>query len=179
MDKVSQVLYARTAANPPGPLRTFASKTHGQPATLLRCMKRVLAFFLLTLVATAVRSDPLPELYAPEGTLLLEHLASAPFPHPQRAHGHEYEGKIYDAAGHYSDNTVAIFIPRGFSQNGRVDFVVHFHGWKNHVEAVLRHYQLIEQFVASRRNAVLVRSGSHNGRPAAQSTRSDAQRSCT
>jgi len=46
--------------------------------------------------------------------------------------------------------------PKGFSKNGRVDFVVHFHGWKNHVEAVLRHYQLIEQLMASRRNAVLV-----------------------
>lgn len=119
-------------------------------------MKRVLAFVLPVLVATAVRSDPLPELYAPQGTLLLEHLASAPFPHPQRANGHEYDGKLYDAAAHYSDDTVAIFIPKGFSQNGRVDVVVHFHGWKNHVESVLRHYQLIEQLVASRRNAVLV-----------------------
>jgi hypothetical protein len=119
-------------------------------------MKRVLVFVLPVLVATAVRSDPLPELYATQGTLLLEHLASAPFPHPQRANGHEYDGKLYDAAAHYSDDTVAIFIPKGFSQNGRVDFVVHFHGWKNHVESVLRHYQLIEQLVASRCNAVLV-----------------------
>jgi hypothetical protein len=124
--------------------------------TFLRSMKRVLAIVFPVLVATAVRCDPLPELYAPQGTLLVEHLASAPFPHPQRAHGHEYEGKLYDAAAHYSDDTVAIFIPKGFSQKGRVDFVVHFHGWKNHVEAVLRHYQLIEQLVASRRNALLV-----------------------
>src|SRR5215469_7605725 len=119
-------------------------------------MKRVLVFVFPLLVATAVRSEPLPALYAPQGTLLLEHLVSAPFPHPQRANGHEYDGKLYDAAAHYSDDTVAVFIPKGFSQNGRVDFVVHFHGWKNRVEAVLRHYQLIEQLVASRRNAVLV-----------------------
>src|SRR5215469_14103254 len=119
-------------------------------------MKRVLVFVFPLLVATAVRSEPLPQLYERQGTLLLEHLASAPFPHPQRAHGHEYDHKLYDAAAHYSDDTVAIFIPKGFSQNGRVDFVVHCHGWKNHVEAVLRHYQLIEQLVASRRNAVLV-----------------------
>jgi hypothetical protein len=122
----------------------------------MRSMKRVLAIVLPVLVATAVRSEPLPQLYATQGTLLLEHLESAPFPHPQRANGHEYDGKFYDVAGHYSNDTVAIFIPKGFSQNGRVDFVVHFHGWKNHVEAVLRHYQLIEQLVASRRNAVLV-----------------------
>jgi hypothetical protein len=119
-------------------------------------MKRVLVFVLPLLVAVAVRSAPLPESYEHQGTLLLEHLAAAPFPHPQRDHGHEYDGKLYDAAAHYSDDTVAIFIPKDFSQNGRVDFVVHFHGWRNHVEAVLRHYQLIEQLVASRRNAVLV-----------------------
>ena len=129
---------------------------HGHPATLLRTMKRVLVFVCPLLAATAVQSEPLPELYKHQGTLLLEHLASAPFPHPQRAQGHEYDGKLYDAAAHYSDDTVAIFIPKGFSQNGRVDFVVHFHGWKNHVEAVLRHYQLIDQLLASRRNAVLV-----------------------
>ena len=119
-------------------------------------MKRVLVFVFSLLATAAVRSEPLPELYQQQGTLLLEHLASAPFPHPSRGQGHEYDGKLYDAAAHYSDDTVAIFIPKGFSQNGRVDFVVHFHGWKNHVEAVLRHYQLIEQLVASRRNAVLV-----------------------
>jgi hypothetical protein len=119
-------------------------------------MKRVFGFVFTVLVATAVRSEPLPELYEHQGTLLLEHLASAPFPHPQRAHGHEYDGQLYDAAVHYSNDTVAIFIPKGFSQNGGVDFVVHFHGWKNHVEAVLRHYQLVQQLVASRRNAVLV-----------------------
>ena len=119
-------------------------------------MKRVLAFVFPALAATAVQCESLPQLYAPQGTLLLEHIASAPFPHPLRALGHEYDGKLYDAAAHYSDDTVAIFIPKGFSQKGRVDFVVHFHGWKSHVEAVLRHYQLIEQLLASRRNAVLV-----------------------
>jgi hypothetical protein len=129
---------------------------HVNPATLFRRMKRVLGFLLPVLVAATVRSEPLTESYAAQGILLLEHLSSAPFPHFLRAHGHEYDGKLYDAAGHYSDDTVAIFIPKGFSQNGRVDFVVHFHGWKNHVETVLRHYQLTEQLVASRRNAVLV-----------------------
>ena len=134
---------------------TIQSSDNMYPA-LPRSMKPLLAFLLPVLLATPLRSDPLPKLYAPHGTLLLAHLASAPFPHPQRAHGHEYDGKLYDAAAHYSDNTVAIFIPKGFSQNGRIDFVVHFHGWKNHVESVLRHYQVIEQLLASRRNAVLV-----------------------
>ena len=44
-----------------------------------------------------------------------------------------------------------------------MDFVVHFHGWKNSVAGTLRGFQLIEQFVASGKNAVLVvPEGPHN-----------------
>src|SRR5579864_5225617 len=120
-------------------------------------MKRVL--LLSSAWLTVIFSDQaatLPQLYAPQGELLLVHLASAPFPHPQRAQGHKYKDQFYNAAEHYSNDTVAIFIPRGFREAGRIDFVVHFHGWQNNVEAVLGRYQLIEQLVASRRNAVLV-----------------------
>src|SRR5258708_30016535 len=117
-------------------------------------MKRVL---LLSsgwlIVASAAQTATLPQLYAPQGELLLAHLASAPFPHPQRAKGHKYKDQFYAAAEHYSNDTVAIFIPKGFRETGHIDFVVHFHGWQNNVEAVLGRYQLIEQLVASRRNA--------------------------
>ncbi len=51
---------------------------------------------------------------------------------------------------------MAIFIPKGFRETGQIDFIVHFHGWKNHVEGVLDEYKLIEQLAASGRNAVLV-----------------------
>ena len=97
-----------------------------------------------------VTNDAIP------GTRLLLHLATAPFPHPDRAEGHSYSGKLYDAAVHYRDNTVAVFLPTGFSTNGPTDFVVHFHGWHNHVERVLEHYDLLQQFVAGRRDAILI-----------------------
>lgn len=90
------------------------------------------------------------------GKSLVLHLASAPFPHSSRAQGYTYKGQNYSAAEHYSDNTVAVFIPRGFRETGRVDFVIHFHGWKNSVSNVLKRYRLIDQLVASGRNAVLV-----------------------
>jgi len=98
----------------------------------------------------------LVESYAAQGQLILASLSSAPFPHPERAEGRRYNGQFYSAKDHYSDSTVALFIPRGFRETGTVDFVVHFHGWTNHVARVLSHYQLIEQLVASGRNAVLV-----------------------
>jgi hypothetical protein len=120
-------------------------------------MKRFLLVFsiCLTVVSTS-RSETLPEHYAQSGELLLVHLPSAPFPHPQRSEGHKYKDQFFSAADHYSNDTVGIFIPQNFQENGKIDFVVHFHGWQNNVEGALKKYQLIEQLVASRRNAVLI-----------------------
>jgi hypothetical protein len=118
-------------------------------------MKQLLTSLLCFSVLTARGAD-LKQQYAAEGELILARLASAPFPHPSRVEGHRYGGQLYSAKEHYSDNSVAIFIPKGYRETGKIDFVVHFHGWKNHVERVLDHYQLIEQLAASGRNAVLV-----------------------
>ncbi len=104
----------------------------------------------------AASAAPIPEVYSNQGQLILIQLVSAPFPHPLRANGREYKGQLFSAKEHYADSTVAIFIPRGFRETGRIDFVVHFHGWKNHVAKVLERYRLIEQVQESRRNAVLV-----------------------
>jgi hypothetical protein len=115
-----------------------------------------LLFPLLCCATIAARGADLSQRYTAQGELILAKLASAPFPHPSRAEGHKYEGKLYTAKEHYADSSVAIFIPKGFRETGKIDFVVHFHGWTNHVERVLEHYQLIEQLAASGRNAVLV-----------------------
>lgn len=113
---------------------------------------------LLMLGATTwtSRGESLSERYASQGELIVAQLAAAPFPHPKRAEGHTYDGRLYPAKEHYSDNTVAVFIPKGFRETGKIDFVVHFHGWKNHVESVLRQYQLVDQLRESGRNVVLV-----------------------
>ncbi len=102
------------------------------------------------------QGETFSERYAASGELIVTQLASAPFPHPNRAEGHQYKEQFFPAKEHYSDSTVAIFIPKGFHESGKVDFIVHFHGWKNHVERVLEQYKLIEQLIESRRNAVLV-----------------------
>jgi len=115
----------------------------------------LLAAACLTLFSLAL-AESLPEHYAAQGELLLVHLASAPFPHPQRAEGHKYKEQFFSAAEHYANDTVAIFVPKGFRETGKIDFVVHFHGWQNDVNGVLNRYQLIEQLMASARNAVLV-----------------------
>ena len=112
---------------------------------------------LLTLCAVlSSRAENLSTNYEDKGELILTHLDSAPFPHPKRAEGHKYKEKLYEAKDHYSDNSVGIFIPKGFRETGQIDLVVHFHGWNNHVEDVLRQYKLIDQLIESERNAVLV-----------------------
>jgi hypothetical protein len=129
----------------------------GQPlghAEARRMKKSPLLFF--GCMALAAFAETLPERYASQGELIIAPLVSAPFPHPQRAEGHRYKGQLYPVQEHYSDNTVAIFIPKGLQATGKVDFVIHFHGWKNHVAGVLSQYQLVEQLVHSGRNAVLV-----------------------
>jgi hypothetical protein len=83
--------------------------------------------------------------------------ATAPYPHASRAKGHEYQGKHYDAATHYSDSSVAIFIPEDWrSQNGAIDFVVHFYGWNHDIAKTLAQYKLREQLLLSKRNAILI-----------------------
>ncbi|MBI3850590.1 MAG: hypothetical protein HY298_10025 [Verrucomicrobia bacterium] len=103
-----------------------------------------------------MRAETLRVHYASYGELIVTQLASAPFPHPQRAEGHQYKDRFYPADKHYSDSSVAIFIPTGFRESGKTDFVVHFHGWRNYIEIVFNQYQLIEQFIESGRNAILV-----------------------
>ena len=118
-------------------------------------MKTLLAIFLFV-AATAIHAQTLETNYASLGRLIVTQFIAAPFPHPDRAEGHKYQDKFYSAAGHYSDSTVAIFIPNHFRETGRIDFVVHFHGWNNTVAGTLSQFKLIEQLAASGKNAVLV-----------------------
>ncbi|TAL01237.1 MAG: hypothetical protein EPO07_08675, partial [Verrucomicrobia bacterium] len=90
------------------------------------------------------------------GSLTITQFVSAPYPHPSRADGHKYKEEMFPAAKHYSDSSVGIFIPKNFHSTGRVDVVVHFHGWRNNVTNVFKQFQLAEQLVESGRNAVLV-----------------------
>jgi serine-type D-Ala-D-Ala carboxypeptidase/endopeptidase (penicillin-binding protein 4) len=98
----------------------------------------------------------LQKQFASEGQVLLVHLPSAPFPHPSRANGHWYHNQFFSADVHYSDNSVAIFIPNHFHASDKVDFLVHFHGWRHTVAGTLGEYHLIDQLAASGKNVILV-----------------------
>ena len=119
-------------------------------------MNKFPAILLSLLSAAQLPGADLAEQYAPLGQLIITNLASAPFPHPLRAQGHQYKDKFFSAAGHYEDSHVALFVPKDFRAGGAVDLVVHFHGWGNNLTNALGKYQLISQFAASRRNAILI-----------------------
>lgn len=119
-------------------------------------MKKLLLSLLLTGFAISLHADSWADQYAQYGNLIVVKLDSAPFPHPDRAQGHTYDKQFYPADKHYSDNTVGIFVPKGFRRLDKIDFVVHFHGWRHHVENTLSIYHLIPQFMDAGRNAILV-----------------------
>ena len=110
----------------------------------------------IVVLASAAFSQPLTERYSAFGEMFVPQFSSAPFPHPLRANGRVYGGKTYPAAEHYSDSSVAIFIPKGFTPGKSVDIVVYFHGWNNNIDSACAQFALIEQFAGSKKNAVFV-----------------------
>jgi hypothetical protein len=107
-------------------------------------------------VLSARAGDSWQTNYVAFGKLLVTNFVAAPFPDPARANGHTYHGKFYSAKEHYSDSTVAMFIPKNFHATDHMDFVVHFHGWNHTVAEALPEYKLIEQFADSGKNAILI-----------------------
>jgi hypothetical protein len=130
---------------------------------LMTAIKQKLFFVIAIIFALKIFSanasenfSALENSYSPFGKLIITQFVSAPFPHPARANGHTYHTNFFSAAEHYSNSEVAIFIPKNFRATDKVDFVVHFHGWMNTVASTLTNYQLVEQFSASGKNAILL-----------------------
>ena len=117
---------------------------------------RVLLWVILLWSGFSGRAEDLGARFAGSGTLIMTQFVSAPFPHVSRTNGHTYKGEAFTAAEHYSDATVALFVPAAFRATNQVDVVIHFHGWRNTVAGTLTRFDLVEQLVASRRNAVLM-----------------------
>jgi hypothetical protein len=113
----------------------------------------------IAVTASLAVSQSLPPSVQPVkgGRTYVVPFSSAPYPHASRAKGHIYQKKLYDAAHHYSNSDVAIFVPDGWhAVDGAVDFIVHFYGWKHDIAATLKTYRLREQLLASKRNAILI-----------------------
>ena len=112
--------------------------------------------FAANISRAAENFSALENKFSPLGKLIVTQFVSAPFPHPARTNGHSYHTNFFSAAEHYSDSTVAFFIPKNFRTTGTVDFIVHFHGWNNTVAGTLAQFNLVQQFCDSGKNAILI-----------------------
>jgi len=113
--------------------------------------------YVLIIALTKISfSQSLTERYQSLGEMFVPQFTSAPFPHPDRKNGHVYDDKTYSAQEHYSDSSVLIFIPKGFRQEEKINFVIYFHGWNNNIDSACAQFNLIEQFGESNTNAIFV-----------------------
>lgn len=110
-------------------------------------------FYYTCLVATLLITVSFAQ---PPGKLIRFSSANAMFPDTARTNGHTYNGKHYDAATHYSDSSILIYIPTHFSPQKITNLIFWFHGWGNNIDSALKQYDVLEQLEASGRNAVFV-----------------------
>jgi hypothetical protein len=78
------------------------------------------------------------------------------FPDTGRIKGYLYDSVLYAFKEHYNDSTVLIIAPKNLNAKKTVDLFFWFHGWRNNVDSAAVRYELIKQFIDSKRNAVLV-----------------------
>ncbi|MEI9956541.1 MAG: hypothetical protein WDM90_09625 [Ferruginibacter sp.] len=109
---------------------------------------------LLLVIATLFTSHAFAQ--TSDATILRFTSSHTSFPDTGRANGHTYNKVLYTAAEHYSDSSVLIIVPPKLKANKKVDVIFWFHGWGNNIDSVPPRYDLIKQFLASNRNAVLV-----------------------
>lgn len=83
---------------------------------------------------------------------------AAPFPHPDRIDGlRKKDGTTYPRYPHYSDSSVVVFVPDGLTATPRgVNVIVHYHGHMNDNMGVLERYDMVQNLVRQKTNAILV-----------------------
>lgn len=101
-------------------------------------------------------SQTLTTRYEAYGTMFVPQFSSAPFPDSLRKEGHTYNGTLFSRDEHYTDSSVAIFVPKGFHSGSATDMVVYFHGWNNNIDSACAQFHLIEQFTGAKKNAIFV-----------------------
>lgn len=118
-------------------------------------MSSICKFSRALLLACMVAGAASP-LHAQGGKQIRFTTTHAMFPDTARSGGHDYNGKHFDAADHYSDSSVLIYVPENYSAKGRLQLVFWFHGWGNSIDSACKQYQLLAQFENSGRNAIFV-----------------------
>jgi len=78
------------------------------------------------------------------------------FPDTGRVNGLHYDNLFYAAREHYSDSSILITVPAHLKMEEKLDVIFWFHGWRNNIDSMDARYDVIKQFIASGRRAILV-----------------------
>ncbi len=81
---------------------------------------------------------------------------NAPYPDTSRAEGFIRGNDIYPPEIHYSDPSVAVFIPGHFRTENDINLLFYFHGHNNNVRKSLEKFDLRQMVAESERNVILV-----------------------
>lgn len=90
------------------------------------------------------------------GEMAFVPMGYAPYPHVDRQSGHTYQDKVFSYQDSYSDPTVALFIPNGYTPDESTELIFYWHGWGNSVRESLEQFDLAEQVTNSGKNIILV-----------------------
>jgi hypothetical protein len=111
-------------------------------------VKRTFVFLIYTIFFTY--------LSAQTGKTIRFSSSYSMFPDTARSDGHDYQGKHYDAATHYNDSSILVYVPSDFSPQTKINLVCWFHGWGNMIDSACKQFQLLTQFEKSGRNAIFI-----------------------
>ncbi|MEP7254417.1 MAG: hypothetical protein ABI666_01510 [Ferruginibacter sp.] len=78
------------------------------------------------------------------------------FPDTGRAKGHIYDNVLYSTTEHYNDSSLLIIVPPQLKVKKKVDVICWFHGWRNNIDSAATGFEIVKQFLASHRNAILI-----------------------
>ncbi len=114
----------------------------------------IVIIFILTNIYARCQSADWEKIS--DGQFIILKSSNSPFPHPKRANGHIFKESLFSFEKHYSDSSVALFIPNKYIQTDSVDLVFYFHGWENNILKSIEEFKLLEQLSASNKNTIFI-----------------------
>lgn len=116
----------------------------------------ILSVLFINLYILKIYAQEFPDKYSSFGKVYISTLINSAFPNEDRKNDVTKNGKTYTFMENYSDNSVIVFIPKNYDKISKVDLVFFFYGWFNSNYYTASTTDLIQQFIESRKNAVLV-----------------------
>jgi len=115
-----------------------------------------ITIFLIFIINSNLFSQDDFSRYRKYGNIYISYLKNAAFPSTDRQSEVSKGGKTYTVAENYSDSSVIVFIPNNLSKLNATNIVFFFYGWMNSNYYTATTTDLIQQFIDSKKNAILV-----------------------